>query len=202
MKAPFKIEQNGPIVRYLHVHAPAGPRAAGDNNRLLHIYLSLVQTLREGAAANIVIPFTPYVAEVVGSYQRVDLHYELIANDFFGIGVDRGFQRRGEAKNEQMIFSLPDVMSLRSFPEDSFGDNESAISIFINQASRKVDLLRFLRSTNKVRIEGFLREGEKFIHLTCGKQQGYFDAMVIYAYGDILQQITSDIDQKDLGGYL
>lgn len=198
MKAPFKITKKGQIYRYLQVHVTQGDKSVDDSNRQLQIYLSLIGSVATDLEAFIALSFSPYVGEVIKTYMLIECRYELEANDFFGIGVDKGFQR---SPFSQMIFSLKDIMSLRSFPEDSLGDNASELSVFLLHKDRKDDLVASLECKDPLYLNNFLRPGEKFAHLTCGKTQGYFDALIICSNGNITQELEGFISQHQLGDH-
>lgn len=195
MNAPFKITKKGRIYRYLQVHTSQGKNSVEDSNRQLQIYLSLIGSVAKDLEAFIALSFSPYVGEVIKTYLLVECRYELEANDFFGIGVDKGFQR---SSFSQMFFSLKDIMTLRSFPEDSLGDKASELSVFLLHKDRKNDLIASLNCKDPFYLNNFLRPGEKFAHLTCGKAQGYFDALLICSNGNITQELEGFISRHKL----
>jgi hypothetical protein len=87
------------------------------------------------------VEYSPLLDTVsfIDHYEKVSWNYELLANDFDGMGVDRGFKptlQQNQNKNqthkhtkEAAVFVIKSLKELQQLPEEDFADAFSALSI-------------------------------------------------------------------------
>lgn len=152
-------------------------------------------------------------ASFIDHYEKVGWEYELLANDFEGMGVDKGFKpvsQQNQDKNqtykntkEAVVFPVKSLKELQQLPEEDLADAFSAFSFFALQAGRKKEVFELLKGQNQPSLKSFLEEEEVFIHLKVGRNVGYFDSFLIKSKKDLEDQlkqyqngITIEIEQK------
>lgn len=153
-----------------------------------HQYLALAAFLTEQLDTFIILKASPYTKKVMADHRscRSNWQYHFIANDFDGMGIDRGFVRISGHEEEQPLLSQMEMLlSLREFPEDSFGDNVSHISIFGLVQNRWNDLKTFLQQEHPPVLNGFLQQEELFMNILVSKAEGYYHALLIKSPSDI-----------------
>src|SRR5579875_2205939 len=90
--------------------------------------ISLAEYLLKDLAKFILIKASPYTRQMftASSPRLSKWHYRLSANDFDGAGIDTGFHTASDIETDQSLLSRVDtLLSLKDFPEDSFGDKLS-----------------------------------------------------------------------------
>ena len=144
--------------------------------------LSLAEYLLKGLGKYIFIKASPYTREMFTASTPClsKWHYHLTANDFDGAGIDKAFHRASEIETDQSLLSRVDtLLSLKDFPEDSFGDKLSQLSVFGLFENRWNDLREIVQQEQPPALQDFLRHGELFIHIIVSKTEGFFHAMLI-----------------------
>lgn len=114
--------------------------------------------------------------------------YELLADDFNGLGIDKGFVQTRFNANDPLphaVIQLESFMDLTNFPSDIFGEVRNCCTLLGLKASGKSQLLDFLNSKEAPSIHQFLRPGELLIHAVVGKQVGYYNALLIRSALDL-----------------
>jgi hypothetical protein len=114
----------------------------------------------------------------------------VLANDFDGLGVDRGFINIQEQQS-YILFPIDSLSKLKDWPEDTFGDAYSTISIFGLKEDRKHALIAFLQTLENPQLKDFLQNGELFIDMVIGKEYGFFNSFLIKSKEEIGEEITA-----------
>lgn len=169
----------------------------------LHQYLSLAKRLTEGFNCYVLIRRSPFLSEVLPAVFTTDWHYQVQADDFQGLGTDSGFRRSrllsngNTVKEKSAFFPLKDLLTLQSFPEDTFGDTESQLSIFGLSTTSERELVSFMRTASRPpHLSEILRDSELFIHLSCGKSSGHYDSVVINSVRSLDTQLGA-VDEEN-----
>ncbi|QEM06168.1 hypothetical protein DIU31_022600 [Mucilaginibacter rubeus] len=202
MDFPFKITQEAGTYQFLHVKANPEHRTIQDSNLQLQVYLTLTRRLSLGLECYALLPYSPVILELWPDAVKVAFGYHLLADDFNGLGIDKGFQPAINDGPEMVLITLKDLMTLRSIPEDSLGENASAVSLFLLHPGREIVLKKLLQAQIAPFMARFLQKNELFIHLTCGKEQGYYDGMLIRSQTDITMHIQGAIQLTQTAGLL
>ncbi|MES2376751.1 MAG: hypothetical protein V4553_09240 [Bacteroidota bacterium] len=151
----------------------------------LHHYLLLIKKLTSGHHCFILTRYSPFLREVLPKVYTTAWHYNLESDDFHGLGTDLGFSlfhrlNNGNVVNEQSAyFPLTDLLTLQSFPEDTFGDTASSFTVFALKSSSEEDLHAFLGTMRTPCLPELLLDKELFFHISCGKCSGYYDTVLI-----------------------
>lgn len=202
MNFPFKITEESGLYQYLHIKASPEYRTLKDSNLQMQVYLTLAKRLSVGLNAYALLPFSPDIAELWPGYIPVNYKYRFLANDFNGLGIDQGFQRLEDGSPLMVIFALKDLMTLRSIPEDCFGDRASSVSLIFVHAGREAALKALLQGEGFPDLGTFLMKNELFVHLTCGKEQGFYDGLLLHSLTDISAQVRGAIQLTQTAGLL
>lgn len=150
-------------------------------------YLSLTRLLTPGRDNFVIIRRSPHALTAVSAQYSYasDWYYGFIADDFNGMGVDKGFVKVDDHTRQYLLAYMGDLMSLKSFPEDSLGENYSQITIFALAPGRWVDLRVEMQKLHPPSLREFLRDTERFINILVGKEEGYHHAMLVRSKADI-----------------
>jgi len=175
---------------------PAGDAAALTDNsqERLHTYLDWAKVLLEGSNKYSLLRYTPdLVAKpFTHSVTNANWIYNVVSNDFTGLGVDKGFEGSSankEASITSLLFKLSSPEQLKNLPEDMFGDFASHVSFFGLQSGREESTKHFLSTNDSPDLGNWLQPDEIFIHITVGKEQGYYDAFLVKAGKDISDKL-------------
>lgn len=200
MNFPFKITHQAGLYQFLHVKANPDHRTIKDSNLQLQVYLSLARRLSLGLNCYALLPYSPDVAALWPAHIPISFRYQVLNDDFNGLGVDKGFERLTDGSPLMLLLTLKDVMTLRSIPEDCLGDHASIVTLFLLHTGRESALKELLQSAENPDIAAFLKRNELFLHLICGKEVGYFDAMLIRSTSDITTQIKGAVQLTQTTG--
>jgi len=156
----------------------------------LHTYLDWAKALLEGYTVYSLLRYTPgLVAEpFTDSVTNANWIYNVVSDDFTGLGVDKGFEGSSANKDASvtsLLFKLSSPEQLKNMPEDMFGDFASHISFFGLQNDQEESAKQFLSGSNTPDLSSWLQPDEIFIHITVGKEQGYYDAFLVKSGKDI-----------------
>ncbi|QEM03665.1 hypothetical protein DIU31_009110 [Mucilaginibacter rubeus] len=202
MDFPFKVTQEAGTYQFLHIKVNPDNRTITDSNLQLQVYLTLARKLSLGLNCYALVPYSPIIVELWPQSVKVSYRYRLLVDDFNGMGIDRGFQPVNNNTPEMALVALKDLKTLRSISEDSLGEYASEVSIFLLHPGRLLALTNLLRAEVAPFMPRFLQNNELFIHLTCGKAQGYYDGILIRSLTDVSQQINGAIQLTQTGNLL
>ena len=195
MEIRFKRLFSEGLINYLFVRQSDDKPQMKTYYENFHDYLSLANGLISGLSCYILTRYSPFLKEVLPEVWLTDWHYNVISDDFRGLGTDLGFSlyhrlKNGNSVKEQSaFFPLKNMLKLESFPEDTFGDKSSHVTIFALKAGTEKDIRLFLSNKNAPYLPELLMEKELFIHISCGKSSGYYDTVLIKS----VQSLTSGI---------
>ncbi|NHA05613.1 hypothetical protein G7092_17510 [Mucilaginibacter sp. HC2] len=196
MEITFKQTASEGLFSYLFVKQAATDNDSARYFRHLHHYLSLAKQLTSGLNCYILTRYSPFLTDVLKLVHTTDWHYHLQSDDFEGLGKDLGFSQSNRSGNGNIVkeqsayFPLNDLLTLQSFPEDTFGDTATPITIFALKPGSEQDLHAFLSTQRTPYLPELLLEKELFIHILCGKCSGYYDTVLIKSIRDIAHKIT------------
>jgi len=196
----FKKTFNDGLFGYLYVQEAVSPRNAVADKLKFHIYLSLAQLLTAGLECYIITRNSPFLSEVLPVIHLSDWFYHIQSDDFYGLGIDRGFTQTHqltngqEIKEQAAVFPLNNVLALQSFPEDTFGDKASQLTIMALKKGCENDLLSFLGTRHVPYLPELLLQDELLIHLSCGKYIGYYDTILIKSVADYTEKINQALN--------
>ncbi|QEM07072.1 hypothetical protein DIU31_027510 [Mucilaginibacter rubeus] len=196
MNITFNQTSGEGLNNYLFVKQTATDHRTTQYYKHLHYYLSLAKKLMSGLNCYVLIRYSPFLAEVLPVIYTTDWHYNLQSDDFQGLGTDLGFSlshrlSNGNVVKEQSVyFPLKDLLTLQSFPEDTFGDTSSSITIFALKSGSEQDLHSFLGTKRIPYLPELLLESELFIHILCGKCSGFYDTISIKSVQSIAHNIN------------
>lgn len=161
----------------------------------LHAYLDWAKALLEGYTIYGLLRYTPdLVAKpFTDSVTNANWIYNVVSNDFTGLGVDKGFEGSSANKDASitsLLFKLSSPEQLKGMPEDMFGDFASHVSFFGLQSGREESAKQFLSTSDSPNLSKWLQPDEIFIHITVGKEQGYYDAFLVKSGNDIDQKMN------------
>lgn len=157
-----------------------------------HDSLDLAGFLAACLEKHILMRFSPFLSKLFEDVQWVPWKYEILSNDMYGTGIDKGFVSEEEHESEQEALFVTDKFDeLKSLPEDTFGDSFSHITIFGLNTGRKDDLRLFLQASDTPDLSMFLQPKELFIHIIYGKDYSYLDLVLIKSKIDIQDDITA-----------
>jgi hypothetical protein len=185
MNIDFRRTCSEGLINYLYIRQPEGHYRAAAYNEFFHHYLSLANRLVGRLSCYVLTRYSPFLREAIPDMQLTDWHYNVISDDFQGLGADLGFSLSHRLKNgnsvkeQSAFFPLKDLLTLRSFPEDTFGDKSSNVTIFALKPGAEKEIMSFLSTTCAPCLPELLLENEIFIHITCSKSSGYYDTMLI-----------------------
>lgn len=168
---------------------------ADGSQRRLVLYLQLAAQLSEGKNLWVIIRETPESVKHFGKLQpqRIGWKYHLIANDTEGMGVDKGFvpvqASYSPLENEQgqamLLSQLPDLPTLLELSEDLLGDVASHITILALEEDDTNNILSLQKKEVPPQLESILGQGDLFINITIGKEEGYYDTFLVKAGEDV-----------------
>jgi hypothetical protein len=200
MEIAFKETFEDGLFSYLYVKETAGLQNPVAGKLNFHIYLSLAQRLTTGLECYVITRNSPFLHEVLPEVHLTEWFYHIQSDDFYGLGVDRGFAHshrlnNGRSVKEQAaVFPLKDVMTLQSFPEDTFGDSASHLTIIALKPGSESELLSFLGTGKVPDLPELLLQKELLIHISCGKAVGYYDTVLIKSMSDCIGRIAQIIE--------
>lgn len=163
--------------------------------------LDLASFITSGHELFALVKYSPLLdrTSFATDYEKVSWEYELLANDFDGMGVDKGFEsisQQNQNKNqphkhtkEAVVFPVNSLKELQQLPEEDFADAFSDFNIFALHAGRKKELMELLKEMHQPTLDSFLKEEDVFIHLKKGKAVGYFSALLIKSKKDLEGQL-------------
>jgi hypothetical protein len=114
--------------------------------------------------------------------------YELLSDDYNGLGVDAGFTQEPSfiGKNDEVqLFSVDSFLSLSWVPEDLFGETVFQCSLFGLKQMRTEAIQSFLQSATTPELNKLLLPGELFFQLVVAKEVGYYNSLLIKSVTDI-----------------
>ena len=197
----FKKEFRQGLLTYLHVSQPyttlAQPIAGKDEilyNEQLHIYIALAEYITSHLQKFVIIKFSPYLSKLsfLTWMGTINWKYIVLANDQFGLGIDKGFVNVDENSGELIqLCSLRNLLLLTEVPEDTFGDATSSLTIFGLNDDRINALEILMQSPQQPLLSEFLQQEEIFIHINCSKETGYYNSLLIKSKEDIEQKLFS-----------
>ncbi|GAA4910335.1 hypothetical protein [Mucilaginibacter defluvii] len=195
------------LYRFLHTRLTPSPDDLTRCELCLQVYLTIVRELAVGLETWVLLPYSPYLAEVLGPVTMIAYRYQVTFNDTDGLGLDDGFlstDRPAEQRTSanRMLFPLKDVLTLRSLPEDDLGDLTTEVSVFLLQKERSAGLREAMRTGKTPDLPALLDGPELFVHITCAKSSAYFDAMLIYGRTDIGETLNAAVRKHELETYL
>ena len=160
----------------------------------LNQYLSLAEYLLSGLAKFVMLKATPYIKQAISTDVSClsNWNYYFLANDFNGLGIDKGFiDTNVYGMQQQYLTMINDLTALKQIPEDNLGDNVSHISFFGLIGHDFNDLKNFLQAEKSPALGDFLQEGELFINILVSKEEGYCHAMLIKSSTDIEDKLDA-----------
>ncbi len=177
--------------------APETPPPAATPNdgaqQRLHTYLDWASSLLESHTTYCLLRYTPELVAkpFMDKVTRANWSYKVVANDFAGLGIDKGFEPAAAETDAgvSLLFRLSSPRQLKELPEDMFGDFSSQVSFFGLQNGREESITEFLSSGESPQLSDWLQPAEMFIHVAVGKEQGYYDAFLVKAGTDISRQL-------------
>jgi hypothetical protein len=196
----FKETFNDGLFGYLYVKEAVGLQNAVADKLKFHTYLSLAKRLTTGLECYVITRNSPFLSEVLPVIYLCDWFYHIQSDDFYGLGIDRGFTQTHqltngqEVKEQAAVFPLNDLLTLQSFPEDTFGDQASHLTIVALKKDCESDLLSFLNTRHVPYLPELLLQDELFIHLSCGKRIGYYDTILIKSVSDRKEKINQAVN--------
>ncbi|MDX5422200.1 MAG: hypothetical protein LPK14_08100 [Hymenobacteraceae bacterium] len=166
---------------------PGGGQSARDR---LNEYLNLATGLAKGKALWLIVRETPETAEYLKQSwaERIRWKYDLIANDTEGLGVDRGFvpveapysPLHHDQGQTNLLFQVSDPSLLLNLSEDALGDVDLHVTVLgLQQETRAV--VEKLKEPHVPQLPKLLEPEDLFMHIVVGKEQGYYDAILIKA---------------------
>jgi hypothetical protein len=195
MDIRFKPFPNKGLNNYLFVNMPVNMLEQEPVNINFHKYLLLASQLTAGLSCFVLTRYSPFLYEVLQGVQPTMWRYNVIADDFQGLGTDLGFTlshrlKNGNAVKEQSAyFPLKDLLTLRSFPEDTFGDKSSDVTLFALKPGSDKEISSFLCTDRVPYLPELLLENEIFIHISCSKSSGYYDTVLIKSVRDLTTKL-------------
>lgn len=196
MKIEFKAIQVEGLNNYLFVRQSDDSPQTGNYDENFHHYLSLANRLVSDLSCYVLTRYSPFLKEVIPDALLTDWHYNVLSDDFRGLGTDLGFSlfhrlKNGNSVKEQSAyFPLKDLLTLRSFPEDTFGDKSSHVTIFALKPETENEIRSFLSRKTAPYLPELLLEKELFIHISCSKSLGYYDTILIKSVQNLSSYIT------------
>ncbi|WP_347156650.1 hypothetical protein [Pontibacter chitinilyticus] len=166
----------------------AASQLASSQERLHH-YLDQADELLQAHTTYCLLRYTPELAAKSFTDHILPSNwiYEVISNDFTGLGIDKGFTGSQPGGNNQdvqngLLFRLDSLQQLKELPEDLFGDFASHVTFVGLKPDRAQSLEQFLASGEaRPELGTLLQEQDRFFHITVGKEQGYYDTLLIKA---------------------
>lgn len=215
MDISFKKDYKENIFSYLYVSGHQGVvalekkyveigKAAAQSSlsqRGLGFYLAFASFLTAHLQKYVLIRYSPFIKNhpSIEEYYSANWKYQVLANDFDGFGVDKGFIEALDEHNiiddriheqKQVLFALKDLKVMKDWPEDTFGDHSSTITIFGLKEDRKTALVVFLQAQDQPSISQFLYSGELLMNISYGKDFGFFDSFLVKSKEDIEHKIA------------
>lgn len=154
----------------------------------IEYYLAYVSLLADSQEKFLLIRDSPLLSSFsrIKKRAQVKWKYEVIANDFEGIGIDKGFVH---AKEPHVLMYAADLYSVIDIPEDVFEEDYTSLTVFAISPGRVKLLEEFLNSEAKPQLENFLQDDEVFFNIISGKNYGYFDSVLVKSKTDIWDKI-------------
>ena len=176
------------------------PSEGGQSAReRLRKYLNLVTGLAKGRALWLIVRETPEMTRHLKQFraERIRWKYDVIANDTEGLGVDKEFvpveapysplhHDQGQAN---LLFQVSDPSLLLNLSEDALGDVDIHITVLgLQQETGAV--VEKLKESQVPQLPKLLEPGDLFIHIVVGKEQGYYDAILIKAQSSMEEALN------------
>lgn len=193
----FKTYREGKVYCYLGIAPPSsqdGVLPGGDGNKTednsnrLGKYLRWATSLTEGRKQWVIIRETPEAAQHFNHLYpvRVNWKYDVVTNDTEGMGIDKGFvpvekpfsQLHHDQGPANILFQLPDLMSLQSLSEDAFGDVDSHITILATEIEES-NIVKLFNSRSAPHVGNIMGAEGFFINVVVGKEQGFYDSLLV-----------------------
>lgn len=176
----FKKELKNGLYNYLHVSNPYADAAMPDAetagvlyNGRFHHYISLAVFLTPHLKNYVLAKSSPFLMQhpFVQNAEAISWTYEVLADDYYGLGVDKDFINLGEHGEQPfLLFYTDDLLPLACLPEDTFGDKVSYCSIFSLKNNRHGHLKKFMQATAPPDVAAILQEGELFSTLIAARK--------------------------------
>lgn len=190
--------QEGNLYCYKRIAGKPDENAAAPietSQQRLHAYLNWAETLLENCSVYCLIRYSPDLASKPFAENIANAHwmYNVYSNDFEGLGVDKGFEETSANKGTAvncLLCRLSSPQQLKGQSEDAFGDFSSHLSFFGLQEGREADVKQFLSAKETPDLNTWLQPGEVFIHITVGKEQGYYDAFLVKSGSDLSAKLA------------
>ncbi len=161
-------------------------------------YMSLASFLLAQKEKYVLLRDAPdlHVQESIRNPLKVTWRYEIIADDFNGTGVDNGFV---PSKFPYLVYYSNSLSHVEMLPEEIFEEEYSNVSIFglTENATQRLRLL--FDSPQAPSLKNFLKPGEVFIDLVCGKQYGYFNAFLAKSKNRLDDEFSAFENLTDTG---
>ncbi|PRY13831.1 hypothetical protein CLV24_105201 [Pontibacter ummariensis] len=174
--------------------------SSGDSRKKLEQYLSKAADLSEGKNLWVMIRETPESARQFGHLQplRIAWKYDVVANDIEGVGIDKGFvpveapysPLHGEQGQASLLFQVPDLMLLLRLTEDALGDVDSHVTVLALQQEEET-FKEVLMGSRAPQLPAMLGDGDLFINIAVGKEQGYYDTFLLKARSNMENPLLS-----------
>jgi hypothetical protein len=132
----------------------------------------------------------------IGASSLVNWRYLILANDFEGVGVYKGFVR---TEPTYAFYGTESPYHVEELTEEVLEEEYSNITIFgLNQKSKK-RLHALIQTDQTPSIRNFLSDDELFINIVCGKQYGFFNGFLIKSPVDLQRKIEEFENVIDAG---
>lgn len=196
----FKKEYQHGLFNYLNVSMPyaatSALEGAGKEATLykyqFHDYLALADYLTSHLEKYIIIRYSPYLSKLsfLNEIEITNWKYEMLSNDRFGLGVDKGFVNVEDLSKEAcQLCNITKLLLLTELPEDTFGDTVSWVTIFGLNNNRITALRNFLQSSGPPDLSNFMEKGEVFVNVINSKEEGYYNCLLIKSTDNIEQKL-------------
>lgn len=155
----------------------------------LNSLLSLGEYLAAQKDKYVLIRFSPELQSfcTVDSSAMVNWRYLVLANDFEGLGVDKGFVK---TESPYALYSPHSLYDVQYLSEDVLEEEYSNITIFGLNRNSKERLRDFLHTDKTPFIQTLLSGNELFINIVCGKAYGFFNSFLAKSRVDLQEEIN------------
>ncbi len=217
MDLPFKKEYKENTFTYLYVsghryestlqgeHEPeakqrnTGPAAVSPSPGDLAFGISFASFLTAGLETGVLLKYSPHLRKLpfLTDIQNVNFRYEVLANDFEGMGVDKGFvparphPDHDEPFGQYVLAATTTLNRLQEIPEEELEEFFSAFSIFGLRKGRRMAVVTALQRESVPSLPALLEQGEVFIQIVHGKAYGYFHSLLIKSKEDLSGSISA-----------
>lgn len=173
---------------YINSKTTTGSEIISEADSFLDLSYFLVAGLEKYALA--VIDYPP------GNSIVTKWKYELLADDFNGMGVDKGFVDIKSSKDKAMFFELPTRLH---YTNKTLWNSIFEISIFGLLKNKKKHLMDFIMQQKKPVLKNFLKDEEIFIQIVKRNGYGYFNAVLIKSKKELDDVIYGYFNTTDAG---